>query len=176
MLATETLKLNLGSRTRKMAGFKNMDIDAHEGVDFVGDVSDLSRFESESVAAIFASNILEHFPHTCTHNVLTEWNRVLRPGGALYLSVPDFARAVEIYKKTGLRDWIQNFLMGDQPYATAFHYAIFDEERLRDIVLSVGFRECSAVERFLFAAPEDCSNNISTHDGKLISLNMVAVK
>lgn len=176
MIATETLKLNLGSRDRFIPGYKNMDIDAHPGVDFVGDVSDLSRFEDCSVSAVFASNILEHFPHTRTNNVLTEWKRVLRPGGALYLSVPDFSRAVEIYHSCGLKDWIQNQLMGDQEYATAFHYAIFDEKRLRDIVMDVGFRECSAVERFEFADKNDCSNNVSNIDGKLVSLNMVARK
>ncbi len=51
MIATEDIRLNLGSRDRKIPGFKNMDIDAHEGVDIVGDVSDLSMFEDESVLA-----------------------------------------------------------------------------------------------------------------------------
>lgn len=176
MLTMEALRLNLGSRTRKMAGYKNMDIDAHPGVDFVGDVADLSRFESGSVSSIFASNILEHFPHTKTAEVLTEWKRVLKSGGILYLSVPDFARAVEIYRQRGLEDWVQNFLMGDQPYATAFHYALFDEKRLRKIVLEAGFRECSCVEFFNFADPDDCSNNVSNVDGKPVSLNAVVVK
>ncbi len=176
MMATQDLKLNLGSRTRHMEGFKNMDIDPHEGVDYLGDVSDLSRFEPESVAAIFASNILEHFPHTQTKSVLIEWNRVLKPGGFLYLSVPDFARAVAIYHDAGLKDWVQNFLMGDQGYKTAFHYAIFDEERLSEIVLSAGFRECSFVETFPFADHADCSNNVSNIDGKFVSLNAVVRK
>lgn len=159
-----------------MDGFNNMDIDAHGGVDFVGDVSDLSRFQDGSIDAIYASNILEHFPHVRTNNVLTEWKRVLRVGGILYLSVPDFARAIEIYKQTGLKDWIQNFLMGDQGYKTAFHYAIFDEKRLRDIVIEAGFRECSFVERFSFSDPDDCSNNVSSIDGKIVSLNAVVIK
>lgn len=176
MIATEALKLNLGSRDRSMPGFKNMDCEAHPGVDFVGDVSDLSRFEDGSVSAIFASNILEHFPHIRTHNVLTEWKRVLKTGGTLYLSVPDFARAVELYQKCGLNDWIQNFLMGDQPYPTAFHYAIFDENRLRMVLMSVGFRECYRVESFPFADKNDCSHNLSTMDGRHVSLNMVVRK
>lgn len=172
----EAIKLNLGSRDRHMPGFKNIDIDPHPGVDYVGDVSDLSRFESGSVSSIFASNILEHFPHTKTSDVLAEWKRVLKTGGVLYLSVPDFDRAVDIYRQCGLKDWVQAQLMGDQEYKTAFHYALFDEKRLRDTVLSVGFRECSFVERFDFSNPNDCSNNVSNIDGKPVSLNAVVIK
>ncbi len=176
MIATDDIRLNLGSRDRKIPGFLNMDIDAHEGVDIVGDVSDLSRFEDGSVHQVFASNVLEHFPHPQTLSVLKEWHRVLRPGGILFVSVPDFARAVEIYKHLGLEDWIQNFICGDQGYKTAFHYAIFDDHRLRDLVLKAGFRECSLVEFFPFAAKGDCSNNVSTYDRKPVSLNAVVRK
>jgi|SRR6185369_2802567 len=160
-----------------MPGFKNMDIDAHDGVDFVGDVSDLSRFKDCSIAEIFASNILEHFPHRDTLKVLREWHRVLEPGGKLYVSVPDFARAVELYKKFGLKDWIQNFLCGDQEYKTAFHYAIFDTDKLLDVLKHAGF---SKVERiggtFPIANPKDCSNMTSNADGRLVCLNVVVIK
>lgn len=170
------LKLNLGSRDRAMPGFKNMDCEAHPGVDFVGDVADLSRFESESVAEIFASNIIEHFPHGQTVKVLKEWRRVLEKGGILYLSVPDFARAVEIYRMRGLEDWVENFTHGDQGYATAFHYAIFDYDRLNRKCVEAGFSYASRVNSFDFAAPNDCSNLVSNADGKRVSLNVAVVK
>lgn len=159
-----------------MAGYLNMDVDAHPGVDYVGDVSDLSRFTDGSIDKVFASNILEHFPHVRTLEVLKEWRRVLRVGGTLYLSVPDFARTVTIYRAEGLKDWIQNFICGDQTYKTAFHYAIFDENRLRNLTLMAGFHECSFVESFDFADPKDCSNMISTFDAKPVCLNAVVRK
>lgn len=170
------LKLNLGSRDRRVDGFKNMDIDAHPGVDYVGDVSDLSQFADGSVAEILASNILEHFPHTRTAGVLKEWHRVLAPGGKLYVSVPDFARAVELYETGGLENWVENFLMGDQVYETAFHYAIFDESRLYYRLMDAGFKEMFVVTHFGFTAPEDCSNLVSTLDEKPVCLNAIAVK
>lgn len=175
-MVADKLKLNLGSRNRAIPGFKGMDIDAHEGVDFVGDIADLSRFEAGSVAEIYASHCLEHFPHLQTVSVLREWARVLEPGGILYAAVPDFKRTVELYLKMGLNDWVQNYLMGDQEYATAFHYALFDEGRLRKVLMAAGFSEASVVEEFPIGHRNDCSRNVSTHDMKSVSLNMVAVK
>lgn len=168
--------LNLGSRNRAIPDFLSMDCDAHEGVDIVGDISDLSRFEDGSVEAIYSSHCLEHFPHPKTLSVLKEWHRVLAPGGILYVAVPDFRRTVELYARCGLNDWVQNYLMGDQGYATAFHYALFDEGRLRGLLLKAGFSEASRVEDFPVGDPLDCSRNVSTLDGKSISLNMVCVK
>jgi predicted SAM-dependent methyltransferase len=172
----DDLKLNLGSRDRVIPGFKNMDLEANPGVEFVGDVSELSRFTDESVAEIFASNILEHFSHAKTVTVLKEWRRVLKAGGKLHISVPDFQRAIALYKRCGLADWIENFVTGDQGYPTAFHYAIFDEERLTQKLREVGFMEIKRVRTFDFAPENDCSNLASTLDLKPVCINMTAVK
>ena len=130
MISKECLKLNLGSRDRSLPGYQNMDCESHTGVDFVGNVSDLSLFDSESIEAIRASHILEHFPHVDTMKVLKEWSRVMVKGGILEVSVPDFKRAIEL-SSDGVSPWVENFLMGDQGYKTAFHYSIFDEKKLR---------------------------------------------
>lgn len=168
--------LNLGSRNRAIPGFLNMDCDKHEGVDIVGDIADLSRFEDGSVGEIYASHCLEHFPHVKTLDVLKEWHRVLDPQGILYVAVPDFKRTVELYARCGLNDWVQNYLMGDQGYATAFHYSLFDEARLRGLLLKAGFSEASRVENFPIGDPLDCSRNVSNIDMKSVSLNFVVVK
>lgn len=178
MQAIADLKLNLGSRHRSLAsyGFKNMDCELHEGVDFVGDVSDLSRFESGSVSEIYASHILEHFQHNKTLDVLKEWHRVLEKEGILYVGVPDFKRAVEIYQRIGFLDsWIIHWLYGDQEYSTAFHYNAFDKARLQSLLEEVGFREISQVDEFPFRLG-DCSKLVSNLDKKSVSLNMVAIK
>lgn len=176
MIATADLKLNLGSRDRTIPGFKSMDIDPHSGVDYIGDVSDLSRFGDNTVNEILASHILEHFPHAKTLDVLKEWCRVLSKNGLLYVAVPDFKRTVELYSKIGLNDWIVNFLWGDQEYKTAFHYTGFDEGRLTRLLLKAGFSEASVVDELPQHSDGDCSTLVSTFDGGSVSLNMVAVK
>ena len=172
----KVLKLNLGARDRAMEGFMGMDCDPHSGVDFVGDVSDLSRFENDTVEEIFASHILEHFEHHKTLTVLKEWARVLKPMGKLYVAVPDFARCVDLYKNHGLNDWIVRFLSGDQEYKTAYHYNLFDEGRLAKYLSEAGFVESYRVDEFEMSLKGDCSNLASTVDGQRVSLNLVAIK
>ena len=174
----EAIKLNLGSRNRAIPGFQGMDCEAHPGVGIVGDVFDLRSFGDGSVSAIYASHIIEHAPHVKTLGILKEWARVLEPGGILYVAVPDFERVVELYRTcdTGLTDWMTNYLWGDQAYPTAYHYAGFDESRLRKLLLLAGFSEASRVENFHIGDPNDCSRGKSTFDGKSVSRNMVAIR
>ena len=173
---TKIAGLNLGARNRAIPGFLSMDIDAHEGVDVVGDCSNLSQFEADSIGAIYASHLLEHFEHHRTLAVLKEWFRVLEPGGKLYVAVPDFQRALELYGSTGLDDWIVRLLMGDQAYKTAYHYSLFDEERLTHQLKQAGFADAFRVEEFPIGDDNDCSNLVSNLDGESVSLNMIAVK
>lgn len=168
--------LNLGCRTRAIDGWVNFDCDPHPGVDLVGDVSDLSRFADNSIPEIMASHIFEHFPIPQAPAVLKEWHRVLEPGGKLYIAVPDFERAVELYGVMGLNDWIVRLLWGDQEYKTAFHYAAYDEARLSKFLADAGFVDSFRVEEFPIGDPEDCSNLRSTYDGQSVSLNLIATK
>jgi predicted SAM-dependent methyltransferase len=174
--AATNIKLNLGCRTRSKVGWLNLDCDPHPGVDFVGDAGDLSRFADGSIEAIYASHILEHFPHPETPRVLKEWARVLEPGGKLYVAVPDFERCVELYTQVGLNEWIVRFLMGDQEYKTAYHYNLFDEGRLSRKLADAGFSDSFRVEEFEDAEEGECSNLVSTHDMERVSLNMVAIR
>lgn len=178
---TEFLKLNMGSRDRRIPGFKNVDCDPHDGVEFVSPVEDMSMFDDGCAAEIYASHILEHFSHRMTHRVLKEWNRLLKKDGILYLSVPDFDRAAKLSLQYGLNDWVNQFLMGDQGYETAFHYALFNEHRLREILLECGFSSVSRVVDLPVTSVKpdggiDCSKLRCTLDGEYVSLNMVAVK
>ena len=171
----EALRLNLGARDTIIHGYKNLDCDAHPGVDYVGNIEDLSQFASASVESIYASHCLEHISHTRTLAALVEWARVLRPGGILYVAVPDFKRMAELYLTSGLSDWLVNFIHGDHGYATAFHYAAFDFKRLHSLLLSAGFSEASQVDRFGLS-DTDCSNLKSNLDWKSVSLNAVAIR
>lgn len=178
VIATE-IRLNLGSRGTRIPGFLGLDCDQHEGVDIVGAIDDLGRFDTGSVHEIYASHCLEHLPHTKTLDCLKEWARVLKPGGVLYVAVPDFARTVDIYLKAEqgcLSEWIVNFLWGDQGYATAFHYTGFDFYRLNKLLLEAGFSEASQVENFPISPKDDCSTKVSNFDGKSVSLNVVAIR
>lgn len=169
------MKLNLGCHDRPKQGYINIDRDLYNGVDVVSDVSKLN-YPDSSCSEIYSSNILEHFSHTKTLDVLSEWYRLLRVGGVLKISVPDFDRAIEIYQQCGMADWVVNFLWGDQGYEGANHYCGFNEARLTKLLKQVGFSEVCRVETLPGCNALECSNNRSNMDGKLVSLNMVAIR
>lgn len=171
----QTLKLNLGGRGTKIDGFLTVDLSTEHDVDIRSDVSDLSMFKDGTVDEIYASHVLEHFPHTRTQAVLSEWCRVLRNGGKLFVSVPDFERAIELYGKIGMTDYIVNLLYGDQGYPLAFHYAPFTGARLFSLLNNSGFSDFKRIKWMPYGL-NDCSDLVDTYDGKPISLTVEATK
>mgnify|MGYP006120551271 CR=1 FL=1 len=66
------MKLHIGGKIIK-DGWKILNIQKNEGVDFVGDISDLSQFNDESIDEIYASHVFEHIPQKKNYRY-TEWN------------------------------------------------------------------------------------------------------
>jgi SAM-dependent methyltransferase len=56
----------------------------------IGDITDLSRFESASIGTIVASNVLEHLDWPELDTTCDEMLRVLKPGGRVILIQPNF--------------------------------------------------------------------------------------
>ncbi len=170
------MKLNLGCNTWIIKGYTNIDFHQYPGVDIVSDVSKLGMFKDETVDVIRASHILEHFRYGDTKRVLDEWRRVLKLGGLLYLSVPSWERAIEIYKKGGLQEWLIYFLYGDQTEEGNYHYTVYDFQRLCRVLGLSGFTDVSEIDKLPDVLPEEANQLVSTIDKKSISLNAVCVK
>lgn len=81
------MKLNLGCGSDLRDGHINIDI-RDCGADLTCDIRQLP-YPSGSVTDILALDILEHFPASQTRPLLTEWHRVLKPGGSLTVRVPN---------------------------------------------------------------------------------------
>lgn len=175
-MINQAIKLNLGSHDRIIPGYDNYDKDDYPGVKYKGDVSDLSQFQDNSIDVIRASHILEHFPPKQTATILKEWHRVLKTDGLLYISVPDWERILSAYTNGGLCEYVITSLYGDQGYDGAEHKTVFDERRLRDYLGKAGFTDISRVEILPDSPPTECSMNVGTWDGKLVSLNLICVK
>jgi predicted SAM-dependent methyltransferase len=139
------LRLHLGCGKIDHPGFVNIDALPRRNVHYVQAVDRLGRFRDNSVDLVYACHVLEHFSHLQVPAVLKEWGRVLKPGGKLCLSVPDFDRLLEIYRGSGGdAQSILNALMGGQEYAYNFHRVIFNHGYLEKLLLQAGFRRVYA--------------------------------
>ena len=84
------MKVELGSGYHPVDGFIHIDINPNcPHLEFIHSVDYLPMLESNSVEEIRASDVLEHFSYRDTIRILSEWFRVLAPGGKIYIQCPD---------------------------------------------------------------------------------------
>jgi len=151
-------------------------------VDHVTPIDRLPMFADDSVDLIYAAHVLEQFGRYRIFDVVSEWYRVLKPGGILRLAGPDFAKAARHYLAHGDIREVIGLVVGGQADADDFHKALFDEVNLGELLLDVGF---ASVDRYDWRATEhalidDLSQAYLPHldkeNGTLVSLNVEAVK
>ena len=89
-------RLHLGCGENYMPGFVNVDL--HDpGADVRADVRSLP-FEDGSFDWVESHHLIEHLTHDDAVKAITEWRRVLRPGGHMFLSCPDLVSCVATLK------------------------------------------------------------------------------
>jgi len=172
--------VHLGCGPINAPDFANVDVQPFPHVHYVHGAYPLEIFESNSVDLVYVSHVLEHFPYKELPLVLKEWRRVLKEGGILRLGVPNFGALTSIYMDTGEIHNILGPLMGGQTDRHNFHYSVFDEQYLTELLQNAGFKKVrlwdpALVENHSF---NDTTSNIWNFLGKdyPISLNMEAVK
>lgn len=167
-------RLHIGGKERR-EGWEILDALPGPHVDHQGDAEDLSRFADCTFAAVYASHVLEHFDYKDELvPVLREWWRVLRPGGTLYVSVPDLHRLCRLYvapeRQPLERFHIMRMMFGGHVDHYDYHMVGLDQDYLEHCLRSAGFGALRRVETFgLFQ-----DNSAGEAYGTLISLNMTA--
>jgi len=96
---------------------------------------------------VYSQECLEHFPRKEYPKVLKEWSRLVKPGGRIWIEVPDFlacCQQVLSYDTLEMDRAIQQLFYGGQVNEWDFHYngftpRIFEEdfERLGFDVVSI---------------------------------------
>ena len=170
-------KLHIGGTVR-MDGWEVFSINQEPYADHVGNAKDLSRFPDNTFSEIYASHVLEHFDYSReVLETLEEWNRVLKPEGVLYVSVPDLDVLARLYLDKEQQDIEDRFLLmgmmfGGHGDNNDYHNVGFNEELLSYCLGKSNFINHKKVAEHLIF--QDTSS--LRFKGELISLNMVAYK
>lgn len=149
----KSLRLNLGCGGHSKTGYINIDLNEGQNPDVVMDVTKL-EYEDGSADEILAYHILEHFCLDHANGVLSEWKRVLKDGGVMYVIVPDVdvftKRYVTGHFNLGQLGW--GLIGHDHEDASILdtHKVLYNEERLAQTLFDVGFSQIERVK------PLDC--------------------
>ncbi len=98
-------------------------------------------FPPDHADLIYACHVLEHLPYADLPATLKDLRRVLKDGGILRLSVPDFDVIVGMYRERKRIEDIVSPLMGGQGYPANFHASVFNERYLTESLFKSGFRD-----------------------------------
>ena len=142
-------------------------------------------YEDESVSLVYSSHVIEYFDRDEINTLLTEWKRVIKPGGLLRLAVPDFTNMCALYFNGTLE--LNNMLgplygkmpMGDD---TIYHKTVYDFKSLKKVLEGMDFDEIARYDwrKTEHADFDDHSQAYIPHmdkeHGTLISLNVECKK
>lgn len=170
------MKLHIGGEQIK-EGWKILNIQKKDGVDFVGDISDLSQFEDNSIEEIYASHVFEHVLQKNIKSTLIGIHRVIQDNGKFYVSVPDMNVLCKIFLEpkapSKVKVHVLRMMFGGQIDDFDIHYFGWDFDLLKEFLLSAGFKKVEKVKSFsLF----DDTSDFAPYSGVPISLNVIAYK
>jgi ubiquinone/menaquinone biosynthesis C-methylase UbiE len=177
-----SIKLHLGCGEKRIEGYINIDCRPLPTVDSVQNVKLLRSYKHNTVDVLYASHVLEHFGRWEYEHILQRWFDIIKPGGLLRLSVPDFSSICKHYNKNENLEVIMGLLYGGQDYSENYHYVAFDFSSLKKTLIKIGFKEVSIWDwrKTEHSHIDDFSQAYLPHmdkeNGMLMSLNIEAIK
>lgn len=176
------MKLHLGCGKKHIPGWTHVDVVPLAHIDLCHPIDRLPMIQDNTVEVIYACHVLEHFMRKEIAGVLSEWHRVLKPGGVLRISVPNFNAIAKWYREGGDLNDVMGLLFGGQTYLYNFHYTVFDAKTLEEALITAGFVGLRLYDwrDTEHADMDDYSQAYLPHldkeTGLLMSLNVEAVK
>ena len=169
------MKLHIGGEEKK-EGWKILNIQKKPNVDFVGDITDLGKFEDNSIEEIYASHVVEHIEQRKIDQSLKGIYRVLKKNGKFYVAVPDMDVLCKVFvdpkAPIKIKFDMMRIMFGGQQDSFDFHYFGWNSRFMHDFLLKAGFKKIERVKSFsLFNDTSEYRPN-----GIPISLNIIGYK
>ena len=147
------MKLHIGGKEIK-EGWKILNIQKNDGVDFVGSITDLSQFKDDSIDEVYASHVVEHIDQKNIKKTLKDINRVLKKDGKFYISVPDLDILCRIFieKKAPpkVKFHVMRMMFGGQTDEFDYHYFGWNYEFLNSYLIEAGFKKTRGSKLLIF--------------------------
>lgn len=139
-----TVNLNLGAGPLRLPGEVGVDLHPTAGADVRGDLVALP-FVDGCADRVRLDHVLEHVDQRLTLAVLLEAARVLRPGGAIEVGVPDLTDYCRHWLEAGADAMTKADLLrgiyGGQFHAGEYHKSGWDADLLVDVLTTAGFTD-----------------------------------
>ncbi|MEM9927284.1 MAG: methyltransferase domain-containing protein [Cyanobacteria bacterium P01_D01_bin.50] len=167
-LNNQIRKLHIGCGNHRLKGWLNADLSSNSAKILRIDATKTFPFDSTQFDYIFSEHMIEHITYSGGEIMLSECFRVLKPGGKLRISTPDFLFLINLYQdnkskiqtdfiKHSSDKWIENSpLYKNAPdfreifvinnYMRSWgHEFIYDEKVLHYLLEKIGFIKVSRV-------------------------------
>ena len=163
----------------------HIDLGNYDHLDYKCDVSKPLPLEDNSAGIIYASHVISYFDSEQIKEILTEWKRILKPGGTLRLATPDFQKIAHLYKTRFVTlSEVIGPLYGemDMDGIKIHHKIVYDYPNLYILLNELGFKDIKRWDwrETEHAGFDDHSQAYIPHmdkeNGKLISLNIECKK
>lgn len=151
-------KLHVGCGKNILGGWLNSDLEPFSARVVALDATATLPFGDGTFDFIFSEHMIEHVSYADARKMLSEFQRVLRPGGKIRISTPDLLFLIDLFRaeKSDRQEryiqWSADTFVPDAPcYRETFvlnnfmrnweHKFIYDERVLRDALERAGFVE-----------------------------------
>lgn len=133
------MNLVIGAGERRVEGFVHHDVLDLPGIDIKCEFFDLAgEVDFGTCEEIHMTHVLEHFPMNKVNDVLFLVRNLLKPGGKLYIEVPNFEWHCEQIMINPRDRQIVEYAFGGQLNEWDFHYNGFTPPILVEDLLNAG--------------------------------------
>ena len=179
----DTVKLHFGCGRRILPGWVNVDGYHVNGISYVMDLRCALPLADNSTQFIFTEHVLEHLDYERDITfVLSEFHRVLKPGGAVRIIVPDLEKYCRAYVDND-RDWFLATQAGppgayvvNSIFMDHFHKFIYDFATMANCLKKAGFKDIVQTQYLNSGIPEvNLDTDVATRRNESLCVEAIKI-